>query len=204
MSLALVNGELQRPRRLASDPRYLLQLFEEIERGGPLSQRDIATVMGISLGNANALVHAAVDRGYVLRSACSRYSLTRSGHHEMSRLRYDQMRKSIQGYKNTCRKLTDNLMSLAHQGVLRVVFYGAGDIADMAYGVMENLPLQLVAVVDNNHSGEGFHVLAIAPVQALRRLDYDRIVVTTTASAETIRARLGDLGVPISRLFFFH
>lgn len=196
--------ELNRMPSILSEPGLLLSLFDLIEEDGTLSQRDMSTKLGISLGNANTLIHKAMDEGFLVNGGNSCYRLTPAGAGEMSRLRYHRMRNTIDWYKTTRSRVVENLRALAGQGVRRVVFYGVDDLADVVFAMMQGLPLKLVAVVDDHHAGEGFNALAVSPESDLLRMDYDRIVVTTFRAAETVRSQARQLGLPESKLFFFH
>jgi hypothetical protein len=84
------------------------------------------------------------------------------------------------------------------------VFYGAGDVAEIAYVSLQSTDLTLVGVVDDSRTGRFFDVLICGPehlsAAALGSVPYDHVVVTSLRHAEAIRARLDARAVPHSRV----
>jgi hypothetical protein len=89
-------------------------------------------------------------------------------------------------------------------GQKRVVFYGAGDVAEIAYVSLQNTDLTLVGVVDDRKTGQ-FFGLPISGVDALTAdtlhgMPFSVVVVTSVRHAEQIRSRLDACAIPRTRV----
>lgn len=80
------------------------------------------------------------------------------------------------------------------------MFYGASDLAEIAYVSLKETNLELVGVVDDFKSGEKFIGLTIRPPSILTRLKYDKIIVTSINSRVAICDNLVKLNIPESKI----
>ena len=97
-------------------------------------------------------------------------------------------------------KLLDLYAGLETQGVLRIVFYGAGDLAEMAYISLQQSRIELVAVVDDGRVGKRFMQFTIAHPHRIESFWFDRILITTIDSTETISEKISALGISARRV----
>jgi hypothetical protein len=180
-----------------------LDLLNAIEGTERLTQRDIASRLKISLGQANALIHTGMDKGWVDCKGSTHYHLTEAGREERYRLMVHRMKNTVEWYRDTQQRIRENYRRLEASGVHLVVFYGAGEVAEVAYSLLDGQSLEMVGVVDDFRPGEPFCGMCISPVSDLPRMTYDGILVTTFHGADAIRQRVASLGLPLTRLFFF-
>jgi hypothetical protein len=180
-----------------------LDLLNAIEGNERLTQRDIALRLKISLGQANALVHACMDNGWVTCGGSTNYRLTETGHEERYRLMVHRMKNTVEWYKDTQRRIRENYIRLKARGVNRVVFYGAGEVAEVAHTMLDGVSLELTGVVDDFRPGELFCGVRISPVSDLLKLGFDGILVTTFHASAGIREQVASLGLPLTLLHFF-
>jgi hypothetical protein len=122
--------------------------------------------------------------------------ITPKGIAEKSRLTYEYMQYSFQLYRQACTLLRARLRDLAEQGRKRLVFYGVGEAAELAYLCVREMDLILVGVVDPEHSGRRLLDHTVLDPSVLVGLKYDCIVITNFADGEVERRRLEELGIP--------
>jgi hypothetical protein len=115
-------------------------------------------------------------------------------------LTYEYMDYSLQLYRQTRRALREALAPLAQAGPCRVVLYGTGEPAELAYLTVRELGLELVGVVDGDHPGGTFLGLPVRSLADLPRDDVDRIIVATFAPAEGVIHALTGQGVPREKI----
>jgi hypothetical protein len=89
-------------------------------------------------------------------------------------------------------------------GEKRIVFYGAGDVAEIAYVSLQGTDLALVGVVDDERVWP-FFVLDVVPPDQLTPdtvggLPYSHVVVTNVTHAEQIRQTLAMRQLPSERV----
>jgi signal-transduction protein with cAMP-binding, CBS, and nucleotidyltransferase domain len=86
------------------------------------------------------------------------------------------------------------------QGVRRVVFYGMGDFAEIAFISMRESSIQMIAIVDDNNIGEKFLGGVVKDPDILNSLSFDRIIITSMISKENVLEKLLEQGIPRSKL----
>jgi DNA-binding MarR family transcriptional regulator len=159
-----------------------LQLLEEMEKEKPATQRDLARKLNVSLGLVNSFIKRLANKGYFKISTIPknrvRYILTPKGVAEKSRLTYEYIQYSYLFYRNARKELNDLFARLESQRVQRIVFLGAGDLAEIAYISLQNSPIRLVGIVDEKRKGERFLGFEIKSPADLNAMAFDRILVT--------------------------
>ena len=184
------------------DPQDIrsLQFLEEIgDNHGP-TQRDLARKFNMSLGLVNSFMKRLARKGYLKITTIPRnrvrYILTPKGFAEKSRLTYHFIQYSLHFYKESLRNLEDLLKELETRGVKTVVFYGAGDLAEIASVSLKASDIELTGVVDDSREGEKFLGLTIRSTAELRELEFDRIIITTIDSQKAILNKLLQKKIP--------
>jgi hypothetical protein len=122
-----------------------------MERNASVSQRSLATKLGVALGLTNLYIKRLVRKGYIKVTTIPphriKYLLTPQGLAEKSRLTYLYMQYSLSHYRDMRGKLRTVLIQAANRGVKRVVIYGTGEFAEMAYLSLREMNLTLVGFV---------------------------------------------------------
>ena len=183
---------------------HALRILEEIEKDNSQSQRELARKLNISLGLVNSFIKRLAHKGYfkvtTIPKNRARYILTPKGFAEKTRLTYEFIQYSFHFYKTARRKLKTLLGTLENGGVQSAIFYGASDLAEIAYVSLRETNLELVGIVDDFKSGEKFLGLTIMHPLILRRLKYDKIIVTSISSKDAIYDNLIKLNIPKSKI----
>ena len=185
---------------MRADHHRDLQLLREIEANEIVTQRSLAKRLGIALGLTNLYLKRLVKKGCIkvvnIQRNRIRYLITPKGIAEKSRLTYEYMQYSLQLYRQACTVLRARFRALADQGQKRIVFYGVGEAAELAYLCVREMDLDLVGVVDPEPSGRRLLDHTVLDPSVLLGLEYDCIVITNFADGEVERRRLEELGVP--------
>ncbi len=185
-----------------------LEILTAVGEGRPLTQRALAQRLGVALGLTNLYLNRLAGKGLIkiiefpskpaVRKRL-RYVLTPKGLLEKTRLTYDYMTHSLGIYRRTRETLRETLSHLPSNGTKRVVLYGVGEAAELAYVTLKELGLEPVGVFARDAGGEflGFPVRKIDEV-----LDeqVDGIIVATFDRPEPHLAELAGLGVPAHKL----
>ena len=183
---------------------HSLRILEEIERDDTQSQRELAKKLNISLGLVNAFVKRLAHKGYfkvtTMPKNRARYMLTPKGFAEKTRLTYEFIQYSFHFYKRARGRLKRLLSTLENDGIQTVVFYGASDLAEIAYVSLEETSLELVAIVDDFKSAERFLGRTVMHPSILTRLEYDTIIVTSISSRDDIYDNLVKLSIPEEKI----
>jgi DNA-binding MarR family transcriptional regulator len=188
------------------DPQDIrsLQFLEEIDNNHSPTQRDLARKFNVSLGLVNSFIKRLARKGYVKVTTIPRnrvrYILTPTGFAEKSRLTYEFIQYSLHFYKKALKNFEDLLNQLQRKGVKRVVFYGAGDLAEIASISLKASDIKLIGVVDDLKKGEKFLGQTIKSIAGLSQLEFDNIIITTIDSKEAIFNRLLQKKIPREKI----
>ena len=178
------------------DPQDIksLQILEEIDNSRSPTQRDLAKRLNMSLGLVNSFIKRLARKGYLkitsIPSKRVRYILTPKGFAEKSRLTYEFIQYSLHFYKRALRNLQDLLSELEERGVKKVVFFGASDLAEIAFISLKATDIKLTGVVDELKEGEKFLGHTVKSIAELSKLEFDRIIITTIDSKEALLEEL--------------
>jgi DNA-binding MarR family transcriptional regulator len=176
-----------------------LKLLEEIERNHSPSQRQLSRHLNISLGLVNSFIKRLAQKGYFkitnIPKNRVKYILTPKGAAEKTRLTYAYIKYSFEFYKNSRQKIRELFAELSQQGVRKIVFYGAGDLAEIAFLSLRETPIQLVAVVDDTKIGKKFLELRIKALTALTALEFDCILIAEIGHHKEIEEKIMALGI---------
>jgi len=181
-----------------------LKILEEIDNDHTPSQRDLSKKLNISLGLVNSFVKRLANKGYFkinnIPKNRVRYILTPKGAAKKTRLTYQYIQHSFEFYRNAREKLHKLFKYLMAQGVRRVVFYGTGDFAEIAFISLQETSIQMLAIVDDNNMGEKFLGGVVKNPDILYSLSFDRILITSMISKDNVLEKLLKQGIPRSKL----
>ena len=198
-----------------SHDHYNHRILDQIDSGKSISQRTVARELGIALGLVNLLIKRLVKKGYVktghlINSNRIKYILTPKGMAEKSRLTVAYLENTVYLYTEVREKIRKSLAEMAREGLKegaqRIVFYGAGEVAEIAFIALFHSGLELVAVVDDYKAGKKFFGYRITlPEEWMEQtdgIDWDNVVVTTFSKSSVIRGRLEKLNISPEKIFF--
>jgi DNA-binding Lrp family transcriptional regulator len=180
-----------------------LKLLEAVEKDSRVTQRSLATKLGIALGLTNVYLKRLVRKGYIkcvnVQSNRLSYLITPRGIAEKARLTYEFMDYSLHLYGEVRQHLRGVLQECAAANRL-VAIYGRDEAAELAYLSLKECGLEPVAVFDV----EGGREFLGMPVQAVRdhaQVAYDLIIVATLESSPRAVIALERQGIPPEKLF---
>jgi DNA-binding MarR family transcriptional regulator len=174
-----------------------LQLLEEFEKEENPSQRALARKLNVSLGLVNSFIKRLARKGYfkitTLPANRVGYILTPKGAAEKTRLTYEYIQYSFLYYRQTRARLRSFFAGLEQQGIVRLVFWGAGELAEIAYVSLQETSIELVAVIDEEMNGKKFFGMEIHGREVLEGYDFDMVLVTQSGNVEGIVTELSNL-----------
>jgi DNA-binding MarR family transcriptional regulator len=181
-----------------------LKMLEAIETDPARSQRDLARQLGVSLGLANAFVKRLAKKGYFkvtrVPKSRARYILTPRGAVEKTRLTCEYIQFSYNFYREARHRLGRTLAALARQGTRHIVFYGTGDVAEMAFLCLHEVPIRLQAVVCDGDCANKFLGFEVQHPNQVHWAGVEKVLLTGTAPVEQAVERLVGLGLARERI----
>jgi DNA-binding MarR family transcriptional regulator len=194
----------------AAHDHHARRLLAEVEAGNGVSQRSLAQRTGIALGLTNLLLKRLVRKGWIriihVQPNRVKYLITPAGVAEKARMSRNYLAHSIRFYAEArdriaerFRELLDDWPSAGNGFQRRIVFYGAGEVAEIGYVCLQGSGLTLVGVVDAGTREQFFEFNVFKPPDlvpgALAGVPYDRVVVMDFAGRTAIEDRLRAAGL---------
>ena len=182
-----------------------LKALEVLSQNPTLTQRHLANRLEVALGLTNLMVQRLIKKGYVkavnLKRNRIRYLVTPKGVGEKTRLTYEYLEYSLHLYRRVREVLKQSFSERLRPGATAVVFFGAGEIAEIAYLTLKELDLKLVAVADDQAAGQQFFGVPVVPLSEVPRLAFDWGVVSSlNGDLGALRQTLRELGVDEQKL----
>ncbi len=173
-------------------------MLDAIETRDNVTQRSLASDLGIALGLTNIYLKRCIHKGLVkVRKAPAKryaYYLTAKGFTEKARLTAKFLARSLSYFRAAREDCSELFVACKARGQTRIVLVGAGDLSEIAILAALDSGVQVVAVFDeetNRQQSAGVPV--VRDGAALARAD--AVVITDMkdpqAAYERMTARLG-------------
>ena len=183
---------------------HILRLMGEIDRNGDHSQRELSRRLNISLGLVNTFLKRLVKKGYfkvmTMPKNRVRYFLTPAGLARKSKLTVEYLQYSVNFYKDIKDLLLNNYMELKKDHVRSILFYGAGEVAELAFLYLQLTDIQLVGIIDDKQDGKYFFGFQIAGLDCIQQMDWDVILVTRLEDTDQAIKSLLERGIDPERI----
>jgi len=197
--------------------QHARRILDAVEANAQVSQRTLASDLGIALGLTNLLVRRLVRKGLLhaihVQPNRVRYLITPAGIAERARLARSYFDLSLSFYRQTRSRIQERFTTLAVQhariypqaAAARIVFFGAGEVAEIGYVCLAETSLQLVGVIDSRREKAFFGIPVRGPV-ALTGLEvagqpFDWLVLMSFEDFEPRSSELTASCVPPDRIF---
>jgi DNA-binding MarR family transcriptional regulator len=191
------------PVTMNVEARRDLQLLEAVDQNSRVTQRGLATKLGIALGLTNIYLKRMVRKGYIkcvnVQSNRITYLITPRGIAEKARLTYEFIDYSLHLYGEVRRHMRVMLAERAVSGC-RVAIFGRGEAAELAYLSLKEFHLDPVAIFDEE-GGHDFLGIPVRPIADHAEVPYDLMVVATLDGSGQQWVSLIKGGVPAHKLF---
>jgi len=183
---------------------HVLRLLGEIDRNGSSSQRELSQRLNLSVGLVNTFLKRLANKGYfkvkTLPKNRLKYFLTPEGLSRKSKLTAEYLRYSINFYKDIKNLLLNKYQEMESNQVRNILFFGAGEVAELAYLYLQLTSLHLVGIIDEQKKGKNFFGYSIAGVDRINQSDWERILLTRLEGAEEAIEALIKAGIHHERI----
>ena len=173
-----------------------LHILEEVSNDSSISQRTLSARMGVALGVTNACLRKMIRKGHIKVKGINHkriaYYLTPEGFTEKTRLTYHFLQHTVSYYKNLKQKVTSKLDLILKSGAKRIVFYGAGEVMEVAFICLQETNLELLGIIDDSKDKHGKKIFGfnIQNSDLISELKPDTILVTSIRYKDGILEKL--------------
>ncbi|RPI76205.1 MAG: winged helix-turn-helix transcriptional regulator [Desulfobacteraceae bacterium] len=186
------------------DDLYMLRLMGEIDRNGITSQRELSRRLDVSLGLVNSFLNRLIGKGYFKIKTMPRnrvkYFLTPEGLARKGRLTVEYLQYSLHFYKDIKKLLLSTYSQMVKENVKTILFFGEGEVSELAYLYLKLTPIQLAGIVDHEKQGKDFFEFQINTPDKIQHLKWDRILLTRLDHPEKDINVLIQLGVDSGKI----
>ena len=201
-----MDNEPQRPpnvKAMEVESHRDLRLLEAVQEDSQVTQRGLASKLGIALGLANIYLKRMIHKGYIkcvnVQPNRISYLITPRGIAEKARLTYEFMDYSLHLYGEVRQHLREAMQDCAAEGK-RVAIYGSGEAAELAYLSLKESGMDPVAIFDQA-GGRVFLGMPVLPIAEHASIEYDLMIVAALDSSGQQSVDLLNIGVPREKLF---
>ena len=175
-----------------------LQLLEEISKDSTVSQRKLAQRLGVALGVTNACLKKMIHKGLVKVKGINHkriaYYLTPKGFSEKAKLTYHFLQHTIRYYSNLKYNISAKLSFLSKTGHRRIICYGAGEVMEVAFIILNEIDLELLilGIVDDDKDKHGKKMFGfvVQHPRVISELRPDAVLVTSIRYKDKIMRNL--------------
>ena len=183
---------------------HTLRLMGHIDRKGDNTQRELSHSLNLSLGLVNTCLRRLVDKGYFKMETMPghriKYFLTHEGLTKKSRLTAEYLRYSVDFQREIKKLLLGKYLEMGEIGVTSLLFYGAGEVAELAYLYLNLTNIRLTGVIDDALRGQDFFGHRVTGSARLLRADWDMVLLTRLEDTEKDVKRLLEKGIGLERI----
>ena len=174
------------PAAAGQQTEITLGVLDAVEQNAQVTQRSVASELGIALGLANAYLKRCMRKGWIKVKQIPPnrylYYLTPKGFAEKSRLTAEYLGSSFTFFRRARAQLEEAMGACKAKGWQRVALYGPGELAEIGALCNSEFHLDLVVVAP----GAGGRVAGLAAVPALPDAGaVDAVIVTDLAKPQT-------------------
>lgn len=162
-----------------------LGVLDAVEQNAQVTQRSVASELGIALGLANAYLKRCMKKGWIKVKQIPPnrylYYLTPKGFTEKSRLTAEYLGSSFTFFRRARAQLEEAMGACSTRGWKRVALLGRGELAEIGALCNAEFHLDLVVVAE----GVGARVAGVPAVATLEAAGaLDAIIVTDLATPQ--------------------
>ncbi|MBL8807266.1 MAG: winged helix-turn-helix transcriptional regulator [Rhodospirillales bacterium] len=182
-----------------SEALATMRVLDAVESRAGVTQRLLASELGIAVGLINAYIKRCVRKGYLktTRAPARRYAyyLTPEGFAEKSRLAARFFVSGFQFFRTARGQCAEVFAECARRNLKRLVLCGSGDMCEVAIIAATEFDVELVGVYDPAAEGESFRGLRLSRDLG-QFAPFDAAIVTEMRDPQSMHDSLVDRLAP--------
>ena len=91
-------------------------------------------------------------------------------------------------------------VQFGEQGVKRIIFYGASELAEIAYISLQGFSIDLVAIIDEAKVGESFLGYVISDFSKAKIVEFDKCLITASDYSVEVCEHLTSKGFHLAKI----
>ena len=178
-------------------------LLELISKNPNITQRTLANHLNVSVSNVNNHIDEYEKKGYLKREYLSsktvEYLITKKGIERKNLLNLNFLKSSQLILDSAKANIIEFINKLKEKDYKKILFYGAGEVAEIMLHVIRKENPQLIEVAgiiddDVNKQAGSIEGINIISLDKINEIEHDGILISSYAHREIMYKRLLDLG----------
>jgi FlaA1/EpsC-like NDP-sugar epimerase len=186
-------------------------ILDLIEKNTHITQRDMASNIGISLSMVNQYLDNYESASLIKRKKHSsktvEYIMTKKGVERRKLLNIWYLKSSLDVYLPAKDNIITFLNNIISKGYKKILLYGAGEVAELMIRVMNddrNLPLEVLAVIDDREVFNEYLIqVPIVNKEQIGNFLHDGILISSYTHHDAIRNNLLEINYPKEHILEF-
>ncbi|HOA79324.1 MAG TPA: winged helix-turn-helix transcriptional regulator [Bacilli bacterium] len=178
-------------------------LLDLISKSPNITQRTLANYLNVSVSNVNNHIDEYEKKGYLKREYLSsktvEYLITKKGIERKNLLNLNFLKSSQLILDSAKANIIEFINKLKEKDYKKILFYGAGEVAEIMLHVIRKENPQLIEVAgiiddDVNKQAGSIEGINIISLDKINEIEHDGILISSYAHREIMYKRLLDLG----------
>lgn len=178
-------------------------LLDLISKNPNITQRTLANHLNVSVSNVNNHIDEYEKKGYLKREYLSsktvEYLITKKGIERKNLLNLNFLKSSQLILDSAKANIIKFINKLKEKDYKKILFYGAGEVAEIMLHVIRKENPQLIEVAgiiddDVNKQAGSIEGINIISLDKINEIEHDGILISSYAHREIMYKRLLDLG----------
>jgi len=186
-------------------------ILDLIEKNSHITQRDMASRVGISLSMVNQYLDIYELAGLIKRKKYTSktvvYMITKKGVERRKLLNIWYLKSSLDVYLPAKDNINTFLKNIISKGYKKILLYGAGEVAELMIRVMNEdrtMPLEVLAVVDDRKENNEYLIhLPIVNKYYIGKYIHDGILISSYTHHKAIKKNLLEMNYPKEHILEF-
>jgi len=199
-----MRSENEHPMSLDGSIYRELRVLEEVDRNADLSQRRLASQLGIALGVANLLVKRLARKGYIRVTQLGwkrwAYVVTPTGMARKIYLTKAYIERFVDHYQRVRTLLREDLSQQYLTADSRVALVGTSELAELAFLALRDIGVSDIEVFGNPDSNRTFLGMKIHNYADIVFDKYANIVLVDRDLTDSSQSGQGVLGIADAKL----
>jgi DNA-binding MarR family transcriptional regulator len=173
-----------------------MRILEHINENPTITQRDLASKLGIALGLTNSYIKRLYKKGCIkiknIDGKRIKYILTPKGFMEKARLTCNYMARSFNYFREIKQKIDQTYNTMMESGITRIILWGDSELVELCIISSKGLPITIVGIVSLDGENKKNFNYSLYTKDEIKKIDFDAVLVTTFDEAEIAQLKNTD------------
>lgn len=181
-----------------------LLLFNILSKGEEVTQRELSSLLSVSVTMVNKYLNDMVSEGLLVRNSISRkqvsFTITNKGIEKRRLLIMEYLKASMDVFTNASVECKIFLNQIVEKGFKKILLYGAGEVGELLLYTINNLKindLEVLAVIDDDVNKIGKLIInkKIINIKNINKYKFDGVLISSFKRKDVMRTSLHNMNV---------